>query len=1282
MNDINKDRLSLTEIKVPVLGDAAYAENLSKAFETINANFNTLALHGFIKGDSGNSVEIKEVKFFIDGKITVYGTKLIEYIQSRGTSAAQASIYDDDNNEIGIFDYFYSNPGSLQMIYNLGTDVDDPILTVKPISSLYYVFLDGRYAALNSNISKTQYEKITDFSCIVVYDQTMNDGTGGFRSLDHAFPTVYYEHGVGLCWNINGAKTGLPIQGIPGKDGNTSKMHIVQVGDIVHSDVVGQESVGEVVNIYNIDKIYADYDGFVPIDKYEDDKLSLHNQPALIIAPAEDNTNSNKFYFGKLIVSVDEYTNEIYVYAHCSPASSINNGMHTEDVINAMREIDILNNGTDNGSTGIKGLFIPLESRNSDDNSQKVHLITATSITNNSGDNDDLKTDLLITPVKDINNISINVENPNSSRYKTLEVEKYLYLKVKQNSTIFDYVDENDPSTNINGISLKQTNYYLKYKLSKIVSDVNSLYFGKYDPITDKELVGSRYYGNATYVKDANTDGDTVKLSDSNTVVLDQNNNVSSNHYDSMPQKFIDALSSGTGIYRWELCDDVDDFDIDELLSLGKFTAYDFDKKFNAIYTTVNTPSTDTNFMWFNGIEIYENRIENEKYVIPGWRSSSNVFEFVKFVPIYVNSFKIDDDTTLNLNYNVNITGDSNNPNKGLTVHGDINCETLNAYNSITANEIKNIYTKDVITGENGINLGVEDGEYAFTVNSSGDLKADSGEFRDNLVSNEIIGSNGIFDNVISKAVSIKLSDNIDVKIGSSDVHSESIGATLTNVNDINIVSADASDQVSESLSTIPVITSNVPMHNNDNSTITVSNQSNDSTNIYAKNISRSLNNIDGGKGISDNSTVKEASFDSAKNFNMHRLSLDDPEAAGAPKYNKETGSSLNTNGNIATSESTVAWTINYKLPLSASTIQSPEIAAINRDYVLKNYIQQFNIAHSSEAPIFSDKDGIKITFNNAFVFQVGLYGKYASGSWPCLNKDSKLVLELYYAVDSGEPETLGISSTYNFGYSTYNTSNNNGYEWIGFKATGEPLSEYGNRGEQWRYNSFKLMPHNMNIPSNNAKYKDIVNAYNARKNITIYVVPKFTIKAHSQTDMSIRKTLVSGIRVTCPRKYTINDGTIVIGNVMSKLNNSVSVSFNVVNPNNTGKIEYTTLSKSASSVKNTTICDDGVVMRAGDYVFGLGYAKTVVNHNKCNDMDNNGYWITKDVSEENAYLKDIPVLFYHKYDSKYYKDDHTPKNDNGNTIKGYSERINAIPLEDIFKCVSIVRSKYPDEFK
>ena len=80
-------------------------------------------------------------------------------------------------------------------------------------------------------------------------------------------------------------------------------------------------------------------------------------------------------------------------------------------------------------------------------------------------------------------------------------------------------------------------------------------------------------------------------------------------------------------------------------------------------------------------------------------------FSFVKFVPVYDNDFAAKEDTALNLNYNVNITGDTNNPNRNITIHGSVNCDELSVYKLTATGEIKNIFTQDTIIGTRGIKL-------------------------------------------------------------------------------------------------------------------------------------------------------------------------------------------------------------------------------------------------------------------------------------------------------------------------------------------------------------------------------------------------------------------------------------------------------------------------------------------------------------------------------------------------------------------------------------------------
>jgi hypothetical protein len=129
-----------------------------------------------------------------------------------------------------------------------------------------------------------------------------------------------------------------------------------------------------------------------------------------------------------------------------------------------MKDINVV--GGDIAHTTLPGLFIPMENRE-DNSTQKVHLIAATSLTNTKGQTSDLKTDLMYTPISDINNFDVagsDEENGNQ-----LIVDKYLYVKINENSD-FGINNETYSSGSYN-TNRRQFKGYLKYKL------VNSLLY-------------------------------------------------------------------------------------------------------------------------------------------------------------------------------------------------------------------------------------------------------------------------------------------------------------------------------------------------------------------------------------------------------------------------------------------------------------------------------------------------------------------------------------------------------------------------------------------------------------------------------------------------------------------------------------------------------------------------------------------------------------------------------------------------------------------------------------
>ena len=84
----------------------------------------------------------------------------------------------------------------------------------------------------------------------------------------------------------------------------------------------------------------------------------------------------------------------------------------------------------------------------------------------------------------------------------------------------------------------------------------------------------------------------------------------------------------------------------------------------------------------------------------------NNSFEFIKFVPVYnIDNHKINVDTALNLNYNVNITGDEAEYKRNLNVTGDITCDNIVIDGKLHVDSIDKVYTENDIETKGNLKL-------------------------------------------------------------------------------------------------------------------------------------------------------------------------------------------------------------------------------------------------------------------------------------------------------------------------------------------------------------------------------------------------------------------------------------------------------------------------------------------------------------------------------------------------------------------------------------------------
>ena len=780
----------LIKMKVPAISDVSHINGLNDAFDNINKNFEILANHEFVQGARGDSVKVIETSFFNeDGSYTSFikkdGTETTYYEELKKcineAFSTNPSVLDPITlckKPYNVFSYFDTNPGELKLICNISNNDNSN----EPVGSLCYIFLDGRFN--NINVGKATDEELASFnglsdaSCVLVFDNKLE----GFKRLDNAFPTVYYEKHIGLCWKINGNNTGLPIQGIPGKNGENALLRIVK-GEVKDNKLV-------------VTKVFESYEGYLDINEYYINELNDNSAIILreyvdINEGLEQQRNPNmSFYFGKLTKEDD------MLVAYCDVENPVNRAFIEEDVINAMKNIDLLSEYSP--STGMKGLFIPIE-RYKENKSQSVHILTASSITNEIGLTNDVKNDLLFTPINDINNVHISSDDLDTSGNNILKVDKYLYLKLdKIHNNIFSkYKDTTsnsikDVNDNINDIDL------LKYKLYSVIISKDS-----------ETLNIAKKYGN---IFDSN-ENKLIKLNESNTVF--PNN---TDEKDTFPKAFKDAFDAGKEIYCWELCDESHAFDVKDFKNNYNVS----NNIFKNIFTTTVTPSIDTEIMWFNAVETYnasESIIVNDtkKYIIPGWSYSSavhNVFDFIKFTPVYNKSdeLKVLKDTALNINYNVNIGGDTINPTKNLTIHGDVTSNAIST-ESITANIYNTITTSDDIIGEKGLKLN------NFEV-YNGIVNADSGNFSNELKSKTLNIKNDISEVSIKEVNNIS---NFDVSL--KNINNIDITGNFTSKEKSNIKTSDYSS----------LINSDVTVRLYNGSNLVISNKD-DIDNVYIKN--------------------------------------------------------------------------------------------------------------------------------------------------------------------------------------------------------------------------------------------------------------------------------------------------------------------------------------------------------------------------------------------------------------------------------------------------------------
>ena len=319
------------ETVIPSLNDVTYGETIAKNFEIINDNFKRLSSVDFIKGAPGTSVFIEEIDLLEEAS---WRDALKASIIAMEEKLGGTNEIDNENTRFSILD---KNPGKLYMIYEQTPELNDK----KYISSLPYVFLDGRFA--NKNLTEKadqyaeEYSKMVDYSCVLNFS-TNSEGDGEFVVLQN-FPTLYYDRDLGFCWNVNGQETGISAQGPKGIDGNDGELFIVKADENDNFKVV---SVMDVLS-----------GGWVDVKEHIN--INKRESAAAIVVPINPIPNGNLKEYPYWITSVVRNNDGNYYATNCINDSKI------AVIIDDVAFDNILSNISSTGA-GVKGLFLPMKS--------------------------------------------------------------------------------------------------------------------------------------------------------------------------------------------------------------------------------------------------------------------------------------------------------------------------------------------------------------------------------------------------------------------------------------------------------------------------------------------------------------------------------------------------------------------------------------------------------------------------------------------------------------------------------------------------------------------------------------------------------------------------------------------------------------------------------------------------------------------------------------------------------------------------------------------------------
>ena len=495
--------------------------------------------------------------------------------------------------------------------------------------------------------------------------------------------------------------------------------------------------------------------------------------------------------------------------------------------------------------------------------------------------------------------------------------------------------------------------------------------------------------------------------------------------------------------------------------------------------------------------------------------------KFNKFVPIYTNSYKVNRETSLNVNYNLNITGDTANSKKNLSVHGNVNCDGLNVYGVSSIGSINNIHTPNEIVGEKGITLA--DGNFNVDEKGINESKKVVSDYIDvnKHVSTSSFEVNEPFVDIYSNgesAISISHpelnrfrtstgnnNNTLTEKDYFKKVSEEDIDVDINNVRFLNInsgytppktdrtQSSDTNLRYKEDLKYIPSIISNVP-YISKNANIIVTN---------------------GSVGYNQKTQNTFVGYINNPSTNNEIVIYQSKGELNTYNYNENDNNSymlFNETNDGFKSELYAASELKAKNPIVDKIADGYDDYT---DYIKNNYLYKFDVDTTG----MDSFDTVSIDFKNTLLCYVNTYSKNSNNINQIIDYDNSFIqLDVYAILTKNKQYEYLYKCNYNC---NYNDVNEYQYKWSHDKNIVDYDSIVGST--TFKGNCYEIHPHTIKINTfydfnnsqwnineflrnssqegNSNKRAPLSDVYNP---VTFYVVPtgEIHIKCSSNKDL------------------------------------------------------------------------------------------------------------------------------------------------------------------------------------